>query len=58
MENGSTLGTWVAYVAIVLFLLFLLALILRTMLLFATLTIMPISRVGSWLLRLIGRGQA
>jgi hypothetical protein len=58
MENGSALGTWFAYVAIVLFLLFLLALILRTMLLFATLTIMPISRVGRWLLRLVGRGQA
>jgi len=56
MENGSTLGTWVAYVAIVLFLLFLLALIVRTMLLFATLTIMPISRVGRWFLRLMGRG--
>ena len=58
MENGSTLGTWLAYGAIVVFLLFLLALIVRTMLLFATLTIMPISRVGRWLLRLIGRGQA
>jgi hypothetical protein len=58
MENGSTLGTWLAYAAIVAFLLFLLALIVRTMLLFATLTIMPISRVGRWLLRLIGRGQA
>jgi hypothetical protein len=58
MENGSAGGTWIAYVAIVLFLLFLLALILRTMLLFATLTIMPVSRVGRWLLRLVGRGQA
>ena len=56
MENGSTLGTWLAYAASVLFLLFLLALVLRTMALFATLTIMPISRVGRWFLRLIGRG--
>jgi hypothetical protein len=58
MEGGSIVGTWLAYAAIVLFLLFLLALVLRTMALFATLTIMPISRVGRWLLRLIGRGGA
>ena len=58
MENGSTLGTWLAYAAIVVFLLLLLAVVLRTMLMFATLTIMPLSRVGRWLLRLIGRGQA
>ncbi len=58
MEGGSIVGTWLAYAAIVLFLLFLLALVLRTMALFATLTIMPISRVGRWLLRLIGRGDA
>ena len=58
MENSSSLGTWLAYAAIVLFLLFLLALVLRTMALFATLTIMPISRVGRWLLRLFGRGGA
>ena len=58
MENGSILGTWLAYAAIVLFLLFLLALVVRTMALFATLTIMPISRVGRWLLRLFGRGGA
>ncbi len=58
MEDGSIVGTWLAYAAIVLFLLFLLALVLRTMALFATLTIMPISRVGRWLLRLIGRGDA
>ena len=58
MENGSILGTWLAYAAIVLFLLFLLALVLRTMALFATLTIMPISRAGRWLLRLLGRGGA
>ncbi len=58
MENGSILGTWLAYAAIVLFLLFLLALVLRTMALFATLTIMPVSRVGRWFLRLFGRGGA
>jgi hypothetical protein len=58
MENGSTLGTWLAYAAIVLFLVFLLALVIRTMWLFATLTIMPISRVGRWFLRLFGRGGA
>ena len=58
MENSSTVGTWLAYAAIVLFLLFLLALVLRTMALFATLTIKPISRVGRWLLRLFGRGGA
>jgi len=58
MENGSTLGTWLAYAAIVVFLSLLLALVVRTMLLFATLTIMPISRAGRWLLRLIGRDQA
>ena len=58
MENGSILGTWLAYAAIVLSLLFLLALVLRTMALFATLTIMPVSRVGRWFLRLFGRGGA
>jgi hypothetical protein len=58
MENGSTLGTWLAYAAIVLFLVFLLALVIRTMGLFATLTIMPIARVGRWFLRLFGRGGA
>jgi hypothetical protein len=30
----------------------------RTMALFATLTIMPIFRVGLWFLRLFGRGDA
>jgi len=56
MENGSIVGNWLAYAAIVVFLLFMLALVLRTMALFATLTFMPLSRVGRWLLRLIGRG--
>ena len=55
MESGSTWGTWVAYVAIVLFLLFLLALVVRTMMLFSTLTFMPLSRVLRGLGRLIDR---
>jgi hypothetical protein len=57
MENGSTWGTWLAYVAIVAFLLLLLGVFVRTMMMFATLTIMPLSRVGQWILRLIGRGE-
>ena len=58
MENGSILGTWLAYAAIVPFLLLLMALMLRTMALFASVTIMPTSRVGRWFLRLVGRGGA
>ena len=58
MENGSTLGTWLAYTAIVLFLRFLLALVLRPMALFSTLTFMPISRVTRWFLGLFGHGGA
>ena len=58
METGSALGTWIAYVMLVLCLLFMLALVIRTMLLFSTLTIMPASRADRWLLRLIGRGQS
>jgi hypothetical protein len=58
MESGSTLGTWLAYAAIVVFLLFLLVVVVRTMLMFATLTIMPLARVGRWLLRLVGRGES
>ena len=50
------LGTWVAYVAIVAFLLFLLAVFVRTMMLFATLTFMPIARVFRRIARLVGRG--
>jgi hypothetical protein len=57
MENGSTWGTWLAYVAIVAFLFLLLAVFLRTMMMFATLTIMPLSRVGRWILRRFGRGE-
>jgi hypothetical protein len=55
MENGSTWGNWLAYVAIVLFLLFLLALIARTMMLFGTLTLMPISRILRRFTRLFAR---
>jgi hypothetical protein len=55
MENGSGLGTWLAYVAIVVFLLLLLAVFLRTMAMFATLTFMPLSRVGRWVARLFSR---
>ena len=55
MESGSTWETWVAYVAIVLFLLFLLALVGRTMMLFSTLTFMPLSRVLRGVEWLIGR---
>jgi hypothetical protein len=56
MESGSVLGTWVAYVAIVAFLLFLLAVFVRTMMLFATLTFMPIARVVRRIAQLVGRG--
>lgn len=54
MENGSTWGTWLAYVAIVVFLLFLLAVFVRTMMLFSTLTFMPIARVVRRIARLMG----
>jgi len=55
MESGSTWGAWVAYVVIVLFLLLLLAVVMRTMMLFSTLTFMPVSRALRGLERLIGR---
>ena len=55
MESGSALGTWLAYAAIVVFLLLLLAVFLRTMAMFATLTFMPLSRVGRWFARLFSR---
>jgi hypothetical protein len=56
MESGSALGTWVAYMVIVAFLLFLLAVFVRTMMLFSTLTFMPIARVLRRIARLVGRG--
>jgi hypothetical protein len=58
MENGTAWGVWVAYVAIVLFLILLLALFARTMMLFGTLTLMPVSRIARRLARLFGRGEA
>lgn len=58
MESGTTWGTWLAYAAIVVFLLLLFAVVLRTMLMFATLTFMPLARVGRWLLRLVGHGAS
>jgi hypothetical protein len=51
VENGSGIGTWMAYVAIVAFLLFLVFLLARTMMMFSTLTLMPLSRVIRWLQR-------
>jgi hypothetical protein len=45
VEHSSSWGTWVAYVVIVLFLIFLVFLMARTLLLFSTLTLMPMSRV-------------
>ena len=58
MENGTVWGTALAYAAIVAFLVLLFALFVRTMMLFAPLTFMPLARVGRWLLRLVGRGGA
>ena len=55
MENGSAWGTWLAYAAIVALLILLLALVLRTLAMFATLTFMPLARVGRWFGRLFGR---
>jgi hypothetical protein len=58
MENGTVWGTWLAYAAIVAFLVLLLAVFVRTMAMFGTLTLMPLARVGRWLVRLFGRGDA
>ena len=55
MENGSGWGIWLAYAAIVAFLLFLVFLLARTMVLFSTLTFMPVSRVLRRIERLFGR---
>ena len=55
MENGSGWGIWLAYGAIVLFLLFVLALFARTMMLFATLTFMPLARIARRIERVFGR---
>jgi predicted membrane-bound dolichyl-phosphate-mannose-protein mannosyltransferase len=55
MENTTTWGTWLAYAAIVVFLLLVLLVFARTMMLFGTLTLMPVSRVVRRLARLLGR---
>ena len=57
MENGSSWGVWVAYAAIVVFLLFVLAVFARTMMLFSTLTFMPIARALRQIGRLFGGRQ-
>lgn len=56
MENGTAWGIWIAYVAIVLFLILLVVVFARTMMLFGTLTLMPISRVARGFARLFRRG--
>ena len=48
MENGTTWGTWIAYGAICVFLLVLVVVVGRTLLLFSTLTLMPLNRVLRW----------
>ncbi|HUQ79523.1 MAG TPA: hypothetical protein VM076_00220 [Gemmatimonadaceae bacterium] len=57
MESGTTWGTWLAYAAIVLFLALVLAFVIRTMMLFSTLTFMPVSRVVRRFVRLFGLGR-
>ena len=56
MENGTAWGVWIAYVAIVMFLILLVVVFARTMMLFGTLTLMPISRVARRFARLFRRG--
>ena len=56
MENGTVWGTWLAYAAIIAFLILLVAVFIRTMAMFATLTFMPLARVGRWFVRRLGRG--
>lgn len=57
MENGTAWGAWIAYVAIVLFLVLLVVVFARTMMLFGTLTLMPISRVARRFTRLFRRDE-
>jgi len=52
MENASTWGNVAASIAIVLFLLLVLAVLIRTMMLFGALTLMPLSRIFQRLKRL------
>jgi hypothetical protein len=58
MENGTGWGMWIAYAAIVAFLLLLLFLFTRTMMLFGTLTLMPLSRVARRFARLVWRDKS
>jgi hypothetical protein len=58
VENSSSWGNWMAYVVIVLFLIFIVFLMARTMMLFSTLTLMPISRVLRRIHRLFSRDRA
>jgi hypothetical protein len=45
MEDGTTIGVWIAYAAIVAFLVLLVLVITRTIVMYTLLTIMPISRI-------------
>ena len=58
MENGSSWGIWLAYGAIVLFLALLLAVFARTMMLFSTLTFMPLARILRRVTQLFGRRES
>jgi len=55
VESGTAWGVWIAYVAIVLFLILLVVVFARTMMLFGTLTLMPISRIARRFARFFGR---
>jgi hypothetical protein len=55
MEHASSWGMWLAYGTIVAFLLLVLAVFLRTMMLFSTLTFMPLARIARQIERLFGR---
>jgi Ni/Fe-hydrogenase subunit HybB-like protein len=57
VENGTAWGVWIAYVAIVVFLILLVVVFARTMMLFGTLTLMPISRVARRFARLFRRDE-
>ena len=58
MENGTAWGVWIAYAGIVAFLVLLLFLFTRTMMLFGTLTLMPLSRVARRVARFFGRDRS
>lgn len=55
MEQGSAVGTYLAYAAIVLFLVLLGLVLARTMLLTSVLLFAPIRRVWTWLVGGFGR---